>query len=311
MDEEEFQLVTIVLVAFNQEQYIKEAVESAFSQVYSPLEIILSDDCSVDSTYLIMAKMVDEYNGPHSVILKRNEKNLGIVAHFSRCVELSNGEFVVGFAGDDISLPDRVSEMYQAWTESGKTATSLFSNSVMIDENGVESDLWFASPPIYSKNIDDFISSRRCWLLGCAHAFNKSIFTKYGRIHPKIMQEDGALSFRALLEGGIIYVDKVLVKYRRHSNNVFNLGDTSKKIKLLKHEYYMKKGWQYDAERSDVKDEHLTKILKRECVKSFLIKTINSIPYISIFYHEMISDSLVNSIKKIRNIVFKLRTINK
>ena len=41
-------LVTFALFAYNQEQYIREAVEGAFSQTYEPLEIILSDDCSSD-----------------------------------------------------------------------------------------------------------------------------------------------------------------------------------------------------------------------------------------------------------------------
>jgi len=38
-------LLTFALFGYNQEQYIREAVEGAFAQTYSPLEIILSDDC--------------------------------------------------------------------------------------------------------------------------------------------------------------------------------------------------------------------------------------------------------------------------
>ncbi|HUF60663.1 MAG TPA: glycosyltransferase, partial [Verrucomicrobiales bacterium] len=50
-------LVSFLLLAYNQEQYIHEAVEGAFSQTYSPLEIILSDDCSTDRTFEIMREM--------------------------------------------------------------------------------------------------------------------------------------------------------------------------------------------------------------------------------------------------------------
>jgi glycosyltransferase involved in cell wall biosynthesis len=42
-------------------------VEGAFSQTYSPLEIILSDDCSSDRTFEIMEEMAREYQGPHLV----------------------------------------------------------------------------------------------------------------------------------------------------------------------------------------------------------------------------------------------------
>ena len=48
-------LITFALMAYNQEQLIEEAVAGALAQTYSPLEIILSDDCSTDRTFSIMS----------------------------------------------------------------------------------------------------------------------------------------------------------------------------------------------------------------------------------------------------------------
>ena len=42
--------MTFVLLAYNQEKYIREAVDGALAQTYHPLKIILSDDCSSDRT---------------------------------------------------------------------------------------------------------------------------------------------------------------------------------------------------------------------------------------------------------------------
>ena len=58
-------LVTFALFAYNQEDYIREAVQGALAQAYEPLEIILSDDCSSDRTYQIMQEMAVVYRGPH------------------------------------------------------------------------------------------------------------------------------------------------------------------------------------------------------------------------------------------------------
>lgn len=58
-------LVTFALFAYNQEDYVREAVQDAFAQTYEPLEIILSDDCSSDRTYQIMHEMAVAYRGPH------------------------------------------------------------------------------------------------------------------------------------------------------------------------------------------------------------------------------------------------------
>ena len=100
-------LVTFALFAYNQEQYIREAVEGAFSQTYEPLEIILSDDCSSDRTFEIMQEMAAAYEGPHEVRVRRSQLNRGISSHFKEVIEQSSGHYIVLAAGDDISLPER------------------------------------------------------------------------------------------------------------------------------------------------------------------------------------------------------------
>lgn len=67
-------LITYAIFAFNQEAYIREAIDAAFSQTYSPLEIIISDDASADATPEIIRRMVAEYPGPHKVIVNINKK---------------------------------------------------------------------------------------------------------------------------------------------------------------------------------------------------------------------------------------------
>jgi glycosyltransferase involved in cell wall biosynthesis len=54
-----------------------------------------------------MKEMAASYNGPHKVILNRNEKNLGIGGDINRIMEIAQGELIIGVAGDDISLPER------------------------------------------------------------------------------------------------------------------------------------------------------------------------------------------------------------
>src|ERR1017187_4006697 len=112
-------VVSFVLLAYKQEQFIREAVEGALAQTYSPLEIILSDDCSPDRTFEIMQEMAAAYRGPHKIILNRNPKNLGIGAHVNRGMELAKGEWIVVAAGDDISLPERTARLAEKWKSSG------------------------------------------------------------------------------------------------------------------------------------------------------------------------------------------------
>ena len=67
-------LVTIFVAAYNQQDYIAEAIQGAFAQTYSPLEVILSDDGSHDDTFEIMKAMAADYRGPHTVIVNRTPR---------------------------------------------------------------------------------------------------------------------------------------------------------------------------------------------------------------------------------------------
>ena len=74
-------LVTFALFTFNQQRFVREAIAGAFAQNYSPLEIIISDDCSTDRTFEIAQETAASYSGPHCVTVRRTSKNRGTFAH--------------------------------------------------------------------------------------------------------------------------------------------------------------------------------------------------------------------------------------
>lgn len=122
-------LISFYIIAFNQERYIRQAVEAAFRQTWSPLEIILSDDNSEDRTFEIMREMAQSYRGPHRLVLNRNSRNLGVGAHINRIVELCSGDFIVASAGDDVSEPERAEELYRLYLSARKRALLVYSTS--------------------------------------------------------------------------------------------------------------------------------------------------------------------------------------
>jgi glycosyltransferase involved in cell wall biosynthesis len=162
-------LLTFALVAYNQEQYVAEAVRGALSQTYSPLQVILSDDCSPDGTFEVMQEVVSHYQGPHQVILRRNERNMGLGGHINRVVELAQGELIVIAAGDDISLPQRSERIWQAYLDSGKKAYSIFSNEYLIDDDGVKRALEMQEPPNPERLTLAWFTQRQSSVTGSIH----------------------------------------------------------------------------------------------------------------------------------------------
>lgn len=89
--------VSVMIPTFNQEEYIKYAIDSVLMQDYPNIEIIVSDDCSTDDTGLIVHKYLDK-----RIKYYRNETRLGRVGNYHKCLyEYTTGEWVINLDGDD------------------------------------------------------------------------------------------------------------------------------------------------------------------------------------------------------------------
>ena len=222
-------LLTFAVAALNQEQFIREAVEAAFAQTYSPLEIVLSDDGSEDRTFQIMREMAAHYRGPHKIIVNQNPKRRCIGGHINRILEISKGELILAAAGDDISLPHRTQVTYEAWEYSGRKGTSLHSRIIQIDEKGQAMKAVFAGLEvregerfvIQTVGLTEYLSTLEPLIFGCAHGFARELFAKFDALPEEVIHEDNAIGFRSFMAGQVVFINEPLVKYRVHGSNVY------------------------------------------------------------------------------------------
>ena len=222
-------LISFCLFAYNQERFIREAVEGAFAQTYSPLEIILSDDCSPDHTYEIMQEMAAAYRGPHKLILNRNSRNLGLGGHVNRVMELSAGPLVVGAAGDDVSHPERAGCLCEEWLRQDPMPTSLHSDFELMDAQGTcistnrAGSRFAGRRSAGMKEIREFLRDKHpaSGIAGCAHAWSRLLFQRFGPLNSDLIAEDKALAFRSFLCGSFAYVPRRLLRYRMHASNLW------------------------------------------------------------------------------------------
>lgn len=211
--------VTFYLFAYNQEKYIEKACYAALAQTYSPLEIIFSDDGSVDKTFEIMEAIASKYTGPHHLRLYRNARNFGLIEHVNLAFERAKGELIVAAAGDDVSVSRRVEKIVTAYRESADSAMLLHSSVTMIDNLGKELGIWI--PPIISGSLSERdIALSMSIYIGASGAWSRKLYDKFGRIRYKNAYEDLVLGFRALIEGALLYIDEPLVEYNVSSGVV-------------------------------------------------------------------------------------------
>jgi len=210
-------LVSFILVTYNQEEFIEEAIQAALDQTYSPLEIIISDDASTDRTFEVAKTVVEGYEGSHHVIVRRNERNIGINPHFNLVINEARGDFVVFAAGDDVSLPERTEKLVEAWRAG---ASAVFSNAELIDIRGQSKGL-LVQPGF--KHLRDWRGmlvhgTHSSW--GCALSCEKRAFKVFGEMPENILGEDAVVPFRCAVLNGVSYIDEPLVQYRDRGENV-------------------------------------------------------------------------------------------
>lgn len=97
---------SILMVSYNQELYIEQALQSVLDQTESPYEVILVDDSSTDNTWVVVEKMLPKFDGRLRAI--RNECNLGLSNNLAKLKKLFTGNVISLCAGDDYFNPRTV-----------------------------------------------------------------------------------------------------------------------------------------------------------------------------------------------------------
>jgi len=96
-------LVSIIILSFNHQNFIEEAVLSAISQQGNFIsEIIIGDDASNDDTQIILKNLQTKY--PKIIKLNFQTKNIGVWENLSSTIKKSSGSYLALLDGDDFWL---------------------------------------------------------------------------------------------------------------------------------------------------------------------------------------------------------------
>lgn len=213
------ELVSLCIFTYNQEDFIKETIESAFSQTYENLEIIISDDCSQDNTYNIIRECITNYTGKHKITLLQNDHNLGLVPHINKILfKYAKGKYIDLAAGDDVLMPQKISsaiKIFQQYNVSGIAFPyiKINQNSQIIGKEEVTSKVRLF------KLGGDYIKSTSFMTPGAGLIIDREILS-FGELNNNCATEDSTLRFRCMLLNGIYYAEDDGLYYRIHENNI-------------------------------------------------------------------------------------------
>jgi glycosyltransferase involved in cell wall biosynthesis len=223
-------LITICIPTYNQQNYIKETLESILSQRSMGLQIIVADDGSEDITPDILKSYKKAY--PLNIDLILHSSNLGLSFNVSSILPFIRGEYVCWFAGDDIFLPNKLKKQLK-FMKNNPNFSMCYHDVLVQDCAKNISYKYMDSLDIkpLSGDITSQLIMERCFIPGISTMVRQS-YAKDLKNNPHVgICEDWLFFIELSMRGPVKYMDEVLALYRRHETNI-----TKKNINYLNEE---------------------------------------------------------------------------
>lgn len=131
-------IVSVAVITYNSEKTVVETLNSIVSQVYGArfIELIISDDASVDDTESVIEDWLDEHGSVfYSVIFLKNAVNSGVSKNVNAAWKAATSEWVKTIAGDDILFPSCICDNIN-YIEKVKDACVVFSEMNLFEVDG-------------------------------------------------------------------------------------------------------------------------------------------------------------------------------
>lgn len=203
---------SLLLLTYNQERFVADAVRAALAQEGPAIEVLISDDASTDASFDIARTLAEQYTGPHQVVLNRNPRNMGVVAHTNQAVDRARGDILIPAYGDDVSFPNRADTIVQAFRDHDPLLVHSHARAIDADGQPTATDYQKADFFRTTRPID--VATSLSHYLGASGGWSRSLFETYGPLVGTRVYDDHILGFRAALEGRVHLIEDPLLFYR-------------------------------------------------------------------------------------------------
>ena len=220
--------VSTVILSYNQERYIVQAIESALAQKDIPNhEILISDDGSNDGTRDIIKRYASRY--PHIINDISSSKNIGISENYKKCFREAVGNAIAILEGDDYWIDEHKNARQYDFLHPNADAKFVFCRTELRNEADGSFRLLRRQDELPSLlSGKDF--SEDPYLNPIANLSTLMIRSQFAKTLPNFLFEprfnEICLAFYADLTGKIGFQNTVSNIYRKHEGGTWSGGKT-------------------------------------------------------------------------------------
>lgn len=206
--------LSVVLSTYNEEKYIAKSIQSILDQTYPYFEFIIVNDGSTDGTL----DVVRSFDDPRIIII--DKPNSGLPDSLNKGIEKAQYDWIARMDGDDIAEPTRFENQIRYIDDAVGVIGGQFRE---IDEDGNYRSQNISRKPLTSGKCKRWILFGMSPLAHPSVLVRKSLLQEFGGYDANFKAaQDIELWSRLSPSTTIINIPDVVLKYRKHSNNITN-----------------------------------------------------------------------------------------
>ena len=261
MNTKNFPLVSVLIPAYNHENYIQETIESIINQTYPNIELIILDDGSKDKTWGKITELKPKCENRFVKSHFETKQNEGTCITLNKLLKLSSGEFVYIIASDDLAKPQAIEKEVKFLQNNPDYALAVGDNEY-VDSIGKQI---FRTQKAFTSNIknakyktvkeflssklkidflsDDFGSYKTLYkenYIPNGYLIRKNIFETIGNFTKNAPLEDFWLMLQISKYKKMKYIDEILFSYRIHDTNTIGNNTRMRELTTQTRNYEQK-----------------------------------------------------------------------
>ncbi len=206
--------ISVLMPAYNSENFISKSIESIINQSFSNYEIIIVDDGSNDST----KEIIEMYSRKNGKIRFFSKSNSGITESLNYGLKFCEGKWIARLDADDLCNFNRLKKQLLVAESSNKLGL-IGSDAIFI--NKFDRNLFHYSYPSNNKKLRTNLFSCKKFFPHSSAFYNRELVDSLGGYrHRAGMAEDWDLWLRIALKKEIKNINEPLVKIRLHDRQV-------------------------------------------------------------------------------------------
>jgi len=237
--------ISVALCTYDGAAFIEEQLRSILGQSLRPVEIVISDDGSVDGSMIVVERVIQAWRAGNAdadigIRLIKNGAPLGVTANFEQALASCTGELVALCDQDDVWVPDRLERMSQEF-ERRPDLLLLHSDARLVSTDGSPLGLTL----FQALNISAFerasvrnglaidVLLRRNIVTGATVMVRRE-FIEFARPFPAPWLHDEWLAMVAAAIGRVDFLAQTLTDYRQHGSNQIGASKVTIREKLAR-----------------------------------------------------------------------------